>query len=99
MDGDAHYGHRLAFSPDGRYLFVSSGERQKMNPAQDLTTNLGKIVRLRPEGGAAAGNPFVDRGGVAAAVWSYGHRNPLGLAFDPDATCGTPRWDRGAATS
>ena len=84
VDGDAHYGHRLAFSPDGEYLFVSSGERQEMEPAQDLGTTLGKIVRLRPDGRAADDNPFADRGAVAAEVWSYGHRNPLGLAFDPD---------------
>ena len=84
VGGNAHYGHRLAFSPDGRYLFVSSGERQEMDPAQDLDSSLGKIVRLRPDGTAADGNPFADRGDVAAEVWSYGHRNPLGLAFDPD---------------
>jgi glucose/arabinose dehydrogenase len=84
VSGNGHYGHRLAFSPDGEHLFVSSGERQKMDPAQDLDTNLGKIIRLDPDGTAAAGNPFTDRGGVAAQVWTYGHRNPLGLAFDPD---------------
>jgi aldose sugar dehydrogenase len=84
VGGNAHYGHRLAFSPDGEYLFVSSGERQEMDPAQDLNSTLGKIVRLRPDGTAADGNPFADRGEVAAEVWSYGHRNPLGLAFDPD---------------
>lgn len=83
VGGAGHYGHRLAFTPDGEHLFVSSGERQKMEPAQDLSSNLGKIVRLRPDGRAAAGNPFADRGDVAAEVWSYGHRNPLGLAFDP----------------
>ena len=83
VDGDAHYGHRLAFSPDGEYLFVSSGERQAMDPAQDLGSSLGKIVRLRPDGTAADGNPFADRGAIAAEIWSYGHRNPLGLAFDP----------------
>ena len=83
VSGNGHYGHRLAFSPDGEHLFVSSGERQKMEPAQDLGTNLGKIIRLDPDGTATAGNPFADRGGVAAQVWTYGHRNPLGLAFDP----------------
>ena len=80
--GSGHFGHRLAFSPDGAYLFVSSGERQKFDPAQDLGTNLGKIVRLDPDGSPAAGNPWADRGGVTAEVWSLGHRNPLGLAFD-----------------
>ena len=84
VDGNAHYGHRLAFSPDGKHLFVSSGERQAEDPAQDLGSSLGKIVRLRPDGTAADRNPFADRGEIAAEVWSYGHRNPLGLAFDPD---------------
>ena len=81
--GTGHYGHRLAFSPDGRYLFITSGERQKFDPAQDLGTNLGKVLRLNPDGSPAAGNPFADRGGVAAEIWTDGHRNPLGIAFDP----------------
>ncbi|BAK37340.1 soluble aldose sugar dehydrogenase [Microlunatus phosphovorus NM-1] len=84
VSGSGHYGHRLAFSPDGAYLFVSSGERQKFDPAQDLGANLGKILRLTPEGQPADGNPFADRGGVAAEIWTYGHRNPLGIAFDAD---------------
>jgi aldose sugar dehydrogenase len=83
VSGNGHYGHKLAFSPDGEHLFVSSGERQKMDPAQDLESHLGKIVRLDPDGSGAADNPFADRGEIAADVWSYGHRNPLGLAFDP----------------
>ena len=82
VTGSGHYGHRLAFSPDGSHLFVSSGERQKFDPAQDLGVTLGKILRLNLDGTPAAGNPFADRGGVAAEIWSYGHRNPLGLAFD-----------------
>jgi len=86
VSGNGHYGHRLAFSPDGQHLFVSSGERQKMTPAQDLGSSLGKVLRLRLDGTAADGNPFADRGEVASEVWSYGHRNPLGLAFDADGT-------------
>jgi len=81
--GSGHFGHRLAFSPDGAYLFVSSGDRQKFDPAQDLGANLGKILRLNPDGSPAAGNPWAEQGGVAAEVWTRGHRNPLGLAFDP----------------
>jgi glucose/arabinose dehydrogenase len=50
--------------------------------AQDLGNNLGKVIRLLPDGTPAPGNPFADRGGVAAEIWSYGHRNLLGLAFD-----------------
>jgi glucose/arabinose dehydrogenase len=83
VTGNGHYGHRLAFSPDG-LLFISSGERQKFEPAQDMTKNLGKIIRLRPDGSLPPDNPFADDGPVAAEVWSLGHRNPLGLAFDRD---------------
>ena len=83
VSGQGHYGHRLAFSPDG-YLFISSGERQKFDPAQDLKQNLGKIIRLNDDGSVPADNPFVSLGGVAAEVWTLGHRNPLGMAFDDD---------------
>ncbi len=82
--GNGHYAHRMVFSPDGRYLFVTSGDRQKLDPAQDLGNTLGTVVRLTPDGSAASGNPFADRGGVSAQIWSYGHRNPLGIAFDGD---------------
>lgn len=84
VTGRGHYSHRLAFSPDGQYLFVSSGERQKMQPAQDLTNNLGTIVRLLPDGTPAPGNPFAGKPAPTSQIWSYGHRNVLGLAFDPE---------------
>jgi len=80
VSGNGHYGHRIAFG-DG-YLWISSGERQKFDPAQDMASNLGKIVRLNDDGSVPADNPFADRGDVGAQVWSLGHRNPLGLAFD-----------------
>lgn len=83
VSGQGHYGHRLAFGPDG-YLWVTSGERQKFDPAQDLAQNLGKVLRLNDDGTAAAGNPFPMLGEVAAQVWSLGHRNPLGIAFDAE---------------
>ena len=79
-----HYSHKIAFSPDGRYLFLSSGDRQEGTPAQDLGTNLGKVLRLNLDGSPAEGNPFTDRGGVAREIWSYGHRNLVGLEFDLD---------------
>jgi glucose/arabinose dehydrogenase len=81
VKGRGHYGHRLLFSPDG-YLFISSGERQKFDPAQDMQSNLGKIIRLHADGGIPVDNPFVAQGGVTGEVWSLGHRNPLGIAFD-----------------
>jgi glucose/arabinose dehydrogenase len=81
VTGAGHYGHRMAFDADG-YLFISSGERQKFDPAQQMTGNLGKIVRLNDDGSVPDDNPFFDRGDVTAQVWSLGHRNPLGLAFD-----------------
>ena len=79
-----HYSHKIAFSPDGKYLFLSSGERMQGQPAQDLATNLGKVLRLNLDGTPAEGNPFAERGGVSREVWSYGHRNLLGLDFDLD---------------
>lgn len=81
VSGEGHYGHRLAFSESG-HLFISSGERQKFDPAQDMQQNLGKVVRLNDDGSVPPDNPFVDLGGISAQVWSLGHRNPLGMAFD-----------------
>ena len=77
-----HFSHRITFSPDGKYMFVSSGERQRFTPAQNLKVNLGKIVRLLPDGKPAPGNPFAAGTGAGPQIWSYGHRNVLGLQFD-----------------
>lgn len=79
--GDAHYSQRLAFGAD-RLLWISSGDRALGEPAQDLGTSLGKLLRLREDGRVPPDNPFAARGGTAAQAWSLGHRNVLGLAFD-----------------
>lgn len=81
VTGKGHYGHRILFSSDG-YLFISSGERKKFDPAQDMKQNLGKIVRLHHDGSVPNDNPFSNQRGVTAQIWSLGHRNPLGIAFD-----------------
>lgn len=83
VSGNGHFSHRIAFAPDGT-IFVSSGDRQKFDPAQDMSGNLGKILHLTEEGAPAAGNPWASRGGIAATFWTIGHRNALGLAFAPD---------------
>ena len=82
LDGQGHYGHRIAFGPDG-LLYISNGERQTFTPSQDMKSNLGKIVRLADDGTPAAENPWADDGEVSNQIWTLGHRNPLGLAFDP----------------
>lgn len=81
VSGQGHYSHRILFGKDGK-LWISSGERQKFDPAQDMKSNLGKILRLNDDGTAAEGNPFNNQGEIAQQVWSLGHRNPLGIAFD-----------------
>lgn len=85
-DGDGHLSHRLALDPDGEHLFVSSGDRQLKDPAQDTSNTLGSIARLTLDGEPAPGNPMADEGGVTSEIWSWGHRNPLGLEFAPDGT-------------
>ncbi|ENX47316.1 hypothetical protein F886_00244 [Acinetobacter sp. NIPH 542] len=81
VSGQGHYGHRMLFGADGK-LWVSSGERQKFDPAQNMKSNLGKILRLNEDGSTVVDNPFYKQGGVTAEIWSLGHRNPLGMAFD-----------------
>jgi glucose/arabinose dehydrogenase len=90
--GYGHYGHRLEFDDDG-YLWITSGDRQKFTPAQDMQSNMGKVLRLNDDGSVPGDNPFVDYIeqnplvddiGVYGEIWSLGHRNPLGIAFDPD---------------
>jgi glucose/arabinose dehydrogenase len=81
VEGNGHYSGRIAFSPDGRYLFFTNGERQKFTPAQDPKVTLGKVLRLTLDGKPAPGNPLAAKG-FAPEIWTYGHRNLLGLAFD-----------------
>ncbi len=80
--GLGHNGGRLVFGPDGK-LFITSGERQRFEPAQDLHSNLGKIVRINSDGSIPEDNPFVKKEGALPDIWTFGHRNPLGAAIHP----------------
>jgi aldose sugar dehydrogenase len=82
VPGGFHFGARIAFARDGT-LFVTLGERYRRDAAQDLSSHLGKVVRLKPDGGAAADNPFVTLSHAKPEIWSYGHRNPQGAAINP----------------
>jgi glucose/arabinose dehydrogenase len=77
-----HYGSRFLFDGKG-HLFFSLGERHNMVNAQSLATPLGKIHRVNEDGSIPADNPFVKIPEAVPSIWSLGHRNPEGLAFDP----------------
>lgn len=83
-DGKLHYGSRLVFDKDGN-LFVSTGERSDMETrplAQNTMAYLGKILKITKDGKPAAGNPFTGNVKYKPEIYSYGHRNPQGLAMD-----------------
>lgn len=81
--GGPHYGSKLAFGPDGM-LYMTVGERGIRERAQDPSNHHGKILRLRDDGTVPPDNPFVGRAGFRPEIYSYGHRNPQGLAVHPD---------------
>lgn len=83
VPGNGHYGMRLVIAPDGN-LIITSSERQKFSPAQNMDMNLGKIIRVTTDGEPLEDNPFYGSGGVTDTIWSLGHRNMLGAAFDGD---------------
>ena len=80
--GGLHFGSRVVQARDGN-LFVTLGERYQRDRAQDLGTHLGKVIRIKPDGGAPPDNPFVGRAGALPEIWSYGHRNVQGAALHP----------------
>ncbi len=75
---DIHYGSRIVFHEN--HLFVSIGERNKRENAQDLAYHQGKILRLKEDGTSPTDNPFIKTKWAKPEIWSYGHRNPQGLA-------------------
>jgi glucose/arabinose dehydrogenase len=82
LKGRVHFGSRFVFDEKG-YLFFSIGERGHQDHAQDVARPNGKVHRIHDDGRVPEDNPFVDRDGAIPSIWSYGHRNPQGLAQDP----------------
>ncbi len=78
-----HFGSRVLIDKDG-FIFLSVGERNDRDRAQELTNHQGKILRLTKEGTAPSDNPFVSTKGALPEIWSYGHRNPQGMSFDSE---------------
>jgi aldose sugar dehydrogenase len=83
VDGSNHFGSRLVFGRDGK-LFVTMGDRNKKDPAQDLGSHIGKIVRINSDGSVPKDNPFVGKPGALPEIWSSGHRNVQGATRHPD---------------
>ena len=82
-DTGGHFGSRLAFTPDGK-LFMTIGERQQRERAQDPSDHAGTVLRLNDDGSVPDDNPFVGRTGYKPEIYSYGHRNPQGLTVHPE---------------
>lgn len=80
---DQHFGGRMAFLGDGTLLITTGEGFAYREAAQQLGSQLGKVIRLNDDGSIPANNPFVGRAGADPAVFSWGHRNPQGLAYDP----------------
>jgi aldose sugar dehydrogenase len=81
-DTDNHYGGRMAFLPDGTFALTIGEGFEYREKAQDLTSDLGKIVRLNEDGSVPQDNPFVGHAGVRPEIYTWGHRNEQGLIFD-----------------
>jgi len=82
VSGSGHFGSRIVFSRDGK-LFITQGDRfNHRERAQDLSTTIGKVVRINPDGSFPTDNPFAGTDTARADIWTYGHRNSLAAAFD-----------------
>ncbi len=81
--GGRHFGSRILFAPDG-FLYLSLGDRGKREPAQDLSSHTGSMIRLNPDGSVPGDNPFVSQNNAQPEIYSYGHRNIQGLAAQPE---------------
>jgi len=84
-DAGQHFGSRLYIDPQG-YLFVTVGDRGNRDSAQSLATHNGKVMRLHDDGRVPEDNPFRATADALPEIWSYGHRNPQGMAVHPDGS-------------
>lgn len=83
VDSPNHFGSRLVFRPDGT-LFVTLGDRFNQRLlVQDLSTTIGKLVRINADGTIPKDNPFVNQAGAKPEIWSYGHRSVQAAALNP----------------
>jgi glucose/arabinose dehydrogenase len=82
-DNNVHYGGRITFDTNG-HVFLSIGDRGERDSSQDLSSHNGSVLRLNLDGKVPIDNPFVGQNNVLPEIWSYGHRNPQGLFFNPD---------------
>lgn len=82
LSSGQHFGGRMVFGQDGM-LYIALGENNRRSTAQDLDKHQGKIVRIHADGRIPDDNPFVAHAGALPEIWTYGHRNPQGMAFNP----------------
>ena len=94
-ESDAHYGGRMVWLEDGTLLLTSGDGYRYRYQAQELDSHFGKVLRLTEDGEAAPGNPFAGTPGALPEIYSYGHRNPQGIARAGDAVFGTEHGPRG----
>lgn len=85
VSGNGHFGNRMLFGTDG-LLYISLGDRQKFDPAQDPQQSLGKVVRIRPDGSLPPDNPFAGKTGWLPEIFTLGHRNPQGMTLEPGSS-------------
>jgi len=82
-DSGRHFGSRIVFDENG-YVYFGVGDRGERPSSQDMTNHAGTVMRLHRDGRVPKDNPFTQRNDVLPEIWSYGHRNPQGMAYDYD---------------
>ena len=81
--GGRHFGGKLLFDKEGK-LFITLGDRGQRDPAQDLGTHTGSLIRINDDGSIPGDNPFINTDGAQPEIYSYGHRNIQGIDLKPE---------------